>query len=351
MAALVRASYGLEGALARRNPDPDAARAVFAPRTEDTSSEDVFALGHTGTDVIVTGWVYPQHPGQTEAPFSVAHASKPVQRLDGVALGARFAQVSAEGVVQFSAPAAMERVALRWDNAYGGNDAETEALMRRDIAGFGELLDAADVPTYCDDRRNPIGRGMCLLPPESGVRTVPLPSLEWRDRRLDPREWLRVDPDLWCLQLPPCCTDAVPPTWFPRAAAMGLCALPEAYVRRMTEAERAGIDPAYLTDGLATMAQRGPHPSFFRVATAALQWDALRPGEAVRLSGMRPGGAERVVTLPRAPEMGAAGWAAVGRAAVVESDAEAGTMEVLWVAEDPSAGDDHSAGWARWQEG
>ncbi len=351
MAALVRAMYRLEGRSPRRETAPDAARAVFAPRDADSTSEDVYALGHSGTDVIVGGWVYPTQPGQTETPFSVARLGNHVNRLDGVALGARTARVGADGTVRFSAPGPIERVALRWDQAYGGRDAETEALLRRDIVGYADLLDATDVPTLCDDRRNPGGRGFCMMPPETGARTVALPTLEWRDVRLQPKGFLLADPDAWCLQVRPCCTEAVQPVWFPRAGAMGLCELPAAYVRRMTEAERAGIDPAYFADGPATVAIRGPHPSFFRVATAALQWSELLPGEAVRLSGMRPGGAERVVTLPAAPVMGAAGWTSVGRAAVVEIDAEEGTMEVLWVAEDPSGQDDHSAGFARWQEG
>ena len=341
-AALVRATYALEAGAARR---------VEVLPELDTAREDILALGHTGTDVIVRGYVYPAHPGQTEAPFSVARAGHTVNRLDGVALGQRLARVSASGEVSFSAAEVITRVALAWRNAYGGTDAELDASLRREVDGYAALLDATDVPTLCDDARNPDGCGYCVLPPAEGVRSVRLPRIEWRDARLVPERFLVGDPDGWCQQVWPCGTEAVSPGWYPRAAAMGLCELPTELIAEMTAAQRCGLDVDYLTDGLEAVERLGPHPGFYRVAAPALQWSALQPGEAIVLEGLRPGGARLSVTLPPAPTMGAEGWSAVARAAVVELDAEAQTMTVLWVAEDAAAPLTTSEGYARWQEG
>ncbi len=322
-AALVRATYALEAGAARR---------VEVQPELDTAREDILALGHAGTDVIVRGYVYPAHPGQTEAPFSVARAGHPVNRLDGIALGARVAHVSAAGEVRFSLPEVITRVALAWRNAYGGTDAELDASLRREVDGYAALLDATDVPTLCEDARNPDGCGYCVLPPAEGTRTLRLPRIEWRDARLTAEDLLVGDADGWCLQVWPCGTEAVSPGWYPRAAAMGLCELPAELVAEMSAAQRCGIDADDLVDGLEAMERRGAHPAFYRVAPPALQWTSLSPGEAIVLEGLRPGGTRLTVTIPAAPTMGAEGWSAVARAAVVELDAEAQNMTVLWVA-------------------
>jgi hypothetical protein len=296
-----------------------------------------------GTDVVVQGHAqtYGRAAATVETAVAVGRAAKRV-----LALGARRGFVHA-GRVAFAGPDPFDRVALRWENAYGGIDrvAQAEVLGRipersRLRAGlyFPANLDAFGPFAYA---RNPSGVGFLVGDDPARAEGLVLPQLEDPDDRLTPDRLLLDNPFFWPDQPLPAAYDWVHPTWFPRSALFGQAPPFEPEGGPIPEVTR-GLMPADLLrpSVLDLPPSRMPeaiHPDASRAAAPGLRLDPLSGGEPVRLTNIHPARPEFAFVVPEetpAVRFTVRGAIAEARAQRVTLliEPDAGRVTVVWVA-------------------
>jgi hypothetical protein len=250
------------------------------------------------TDVVVQGHAYAPS-GQKSFPAGVAVGNEVKSIL---VLGDRTCGRSSTGKALFSEPAAVEKVPLRYDRAYGGRDAVAERKHGNPLAELAKYLDprlSADGSSPYLYPRNPAGVGYLVEAAPEAVEGLRLPNLEDPQDRLTPERIAAGGTGRWPLQPLPAGFDWMDPGWFPRIAYVGLVPPHDPPERPLAETAR-GFAPAGLLD-----AKPVAEKVDFRAANGAslgLQLPALRGDEecillnlhrdaprlAFRLPGRRP---------------------------------------------------------------
>ncbi|WP_438032033.1 DUF2169 domain-containing protein [Sorangium sp. So ce204] len=240
----------------------------------------------TAASVCATGFVYPAQGQSREATATLRVGDRDATI---VAVGPRVWQRGIGGGLTPSSPLPFDRVAMTWQNAYGGTNDEPARVVELD----GE---EAFVPEHESGYpMNFDGKGFYTDPGQALDR--PLPQLEHPDQRI--RRW-DDHPEPVCF--------APYPLWG------GLRAVHVWHDQKLDLA------------GAGKLASR---------AAPRTTVDALPPGTRIALAGMRPGGAALVFEAPRAP---VAVEIAVGRASerslpaldAVDIDADAAEVRLLW---------------------
>jgi hypothetical protein len=194
-------------------------------------------------DLIVRGHAY-AHEGRPAFHASIRAGRDFVRDL--LVSGDRRCEYGTDGILRFSPPEPVTRVALRWENAYGGMDAVAyrrhgdplEALHRQAQIPFDPRFSGHGYP------RNPLGKGYLTSLDREAVLECQLPNLE------DPACPLRPDRLTWngirAWPLAPqvAATEFLPYGFFPRSAWAALPLMP--YDVRIARPEdffevRAGI--------------------------------------------------------------------------------------------------------------
>ena len=151
--------------------------------------EPEVALCKLATDVVLIGHAYPPTAGTTRVDVGIKVG--PVQKVAAV-FGERF-WVFTKGGIAKSRTAALERLPLTWENAFGGHD-ETRSTPERTVA----------------EPRNLVGTGFGTPLAKVGDR-LRLPNIE------DPKQLVGQYGAL----VPPCGFGFTSPNWQPRASFAG----------------------------------------------------------------------------------------------------------------------------------
>lgn len=236
--------------------------------------------------VCATGFVYPAKP---PAPTAVARLQVGARELTIVAFGPRVWYEGASGKLTPSPPRPFERVAMTWENAYGGYVRAPAFLMTID----GEQTIVPPHIQACP--YNPDGTGFYL--DRDQAREQPLPQLE------NPAELITGYRDQ------------------PKPVCFAPCPLWSGLRSELAIADQK-LDPA----GLERLPSR---------AAPAMTFTDVPPGTPVVLSGMRPGGQPLQFTVPELPldlivVTGAGEQRSQPRLDAVDIDAEATEIRLLY---------------------
>jgi len=237
--------------------------------------------------VCATGFVYPRKGDRARE--AVASLRVGSSEASVTALGTRVWQRSALGGLVPSAPLAFERVAMSWENAYGGLTTEPAAVT--EIDG-----DEAFVPEH--EAGYPLNfDGKGFYTNEARAVDQPLPQLE------DPEVLVRR----WDDRPEPVCF-APYPLWGGMRAQ---------YMMKEKQLDMTGVRK------LGSRA--APRTTF----------DSLEPGTEIALAGMRPGGASLAFRVPPSPvvvevSVGTRAETIVSRLDAIDIDAEAGEVRIVY---------------------
>jgi hypothetical protein len=187
--------------------------------------EPEVALFKTATDVVLIGHAQPPGGGATQVDVGIKVG--PVQKLARV-FGNRFWVWTNQGVAA-SRTGPLERVALTWENAFGGHDLVNSTPARAQV-----------------EARNPVGTGFGKPLTKDGDH-LRLPNIE------DPKELIAE----YGAVVAPCGFGFTSPSWHPRAAFAGTFdetwdqtrkpRLPADFDRRFFTAAAPGlVAPGYL---------------------------------------------------------------------------------------------------------
>jgi hypothetical protein len=287
-------------------------------------------------DLIVLGHA---HTARPQPSFTVGLRVGDFHREIKV-FGDRQLQRHATGGLSFSAPAPVQKVALGWEQAYGGID-----LVGLNEIGdpFLDLSRETETPLGPHQSlfaypRNPFGRGYLIEPSPAAIEACRLPNLEYAWSPVTPENIVRHHYVTWPQAPLPAATGWLGYGMFPRSSHLGLppplyddgTILPEHFYEVQTRLlapvaldPEAGLparlDVAGMSQGSA-MTMRGPvRPGAAVLLTNAhpLQssWAFTLPGETPRLAYRLPG--------QRAEELGAE-----IRCLIIEPDED--RVTVLW---------------------
>ena len=247
------------------------------------------------TDVVLKGHAYP-HGSQTSFKVSlrVGRVSKTIQ-----VFGDRTCHLTTTGRLLFSPEAPIEKVPLRYDFAYGGEDVAAtakhgnpfEALQRYLVAPLSGLR-----PSLYSYPRNLAGRGFLLEATPAAVEQLRLPNLEDPVDLLTPERLVCGRLERWP-ELPlPQAMDWVSLGWFPRLAYCGFIPDHDEPSRPIAEVARgyapAGIlGPKLITNKIDFRAASG--------ASLGLQLPFLAGGEEFELTNLHPAAPRLSFRLPR----------------------------------------------------
>ncbi len=226
------------------------------------------------TDVVIKGHAYSYTPiGQFEVSIRIGGQTKKI-----AVFGDRSCGRSHSGQIEISTPQPIDKVPLRYDQAYGGRDAVAEARLGNPLEALESILpEMVDISLASPFiyPRNRCGMGYLIEATPDAIEQLRLPHLE------DPLDLLSPDrievghPAKW-LDMPlPQATDWVDLSWFPRIAYTGLLPdfeppqqvirevlrehapsdileekpLHEKFSGRMTNGASLGLQVPYLTGG------------------------------------------------------------------------------------------------------
>lgn len=299
----------------------------------------------TVADLVVRGHAWPLGAG---ASFEAAIRSDGGFARALRVRGERGVERDAHGALRFTPAEAVERVALRWGNAFGGLDAVAyrthgdplEEVHRRAELPFDPRFGGHGYP------RNPVGTGYVtqLLP--GTLEACRLPLLEEPGEELTPETLVQPGVRAWPRSPRPACTELLPYAFFPRSTMLGFPPMvyDPALVKPDDIAEvRAGLltadavrpgDPTARTPTLAAAQQSALGMRCARVAAGEVfeldhlhprhrQWRVALPGECPRVVLRHPG---------REPDE----LAAEIQTVVFEPDLD--RVTVVWVAKQPYGG-------------
>jgi hypothetical protein len=299
LAVLVKATYVLlaDGrVLESREQLPLTDALVRDPDDERLLADDTDLYPHKlATDVVLKGHAYAASPRPT---FDVALRVSTASKLIHV-VGDRRCTLSRAGRIVFSAPEPVTKVPLRYDRAYGGEDAAATAKHGNPYDELARFLgpELANLkPSYWSYPRNPAGRGFLVEGTAEAVEQLVLPNLE------DPLDPLRPD-RLVCGQLGhwpgmplPQALGWVDVGWFPRLAYFGFVPEHEPPERPIAEVAR-GYAPADILQSKPIVEKFD-----FRCANGAalgLQLPYLVGGEEIELANLHPEAARVLFRLPK----------------------------------------------------
>ena len=263
---------------------PEQRPLILEPATQ-LPNDAVFSKEVVG--VCATGFVYPakgEHAREAFAGLRVGSVETHV-----VAFGTRVWRRGAFGGVTPSAPLPFDRVAMTWENAYGGMTNEAARVVEMD----GE---EAFVPEY--ESGFPLNfDGKGFYTDESRAVDQPLPQLE------DPKKLVRR----WDERPDPVCF-APYPLWGGMRAE---------FMVKDKQIDMSGV------------------PKLGSRAAPRTTFDEIAPGTEIILGGMRPRGEVLIFTTPHSPtrvvlRVGASSEILVPRLDGIEIDAEAREVRLVY---------------------
>lgn len=262
-----------------------AQRPLLLDSRDKVPNDVMFAKEAVG--VCATGFVYPRKGDQAREAMASLRVGSSEANI--VAFGMRVWQRGALGGLVPSAPLAFDRVAMSWENAYGG--ATTEPAAVTEIDG-----DEAFVPEH--QAAYPLNfDGKGFYTDETHALNQPLPQLE------DPETLVRR----WDDRPEPVCF-APYPLW-------------------------GGMRAQYMVKGeqfdMAGLRKLGSR------AAPRTTFDGLAAGTEIVLAGMRPGGATLAFAVPRSPavvamSVGTRAEMIVPRIDAIDIDAEAAEVRLVY---------------------
>jgi hypothetical protein len=288
LAVLAKATYRIvaDGRLALADKQLPLNEGIVRDRELRLVQADTDLYPHKqATDVVLKGHAY--SGGKPCPTFRVSLRVSTVSKSIDV-IGDRSCHLSAAGRLSFSAPAPLEKLPLRYDYAYGGEDkaaaarhGDPYAQLRRHLPP--ELAGAS--PQYYAYPRNPAGRGYLLEPTSAALEVLRLPNLEDPLDPVTPERLVVGTVDRWPELPVPQGMDWVSLSWFPRVAYCGFVP-PHAPPRRPIAEVQRGEAPADiltakpLADKFDARAANG--------ASLGLQVPYLKGGEELELLNLHP---------------------------------------------------------------
>jgi hypothetical protein len=275
------------------NYDPDAPPSSVSPPCWDS---DLLAF-KPATDVIVQGHAYAY--GQRTMVDTELRVGK-LLRVVRV-FGERHCE-GLNGKLRFSSPQPFEKMALRYDHAYGGYDA---TAMARHLNPVLKSL-AAREPKWRLDRntrfhypRNPSGVGYLIESDTESVARTRLPNLEFPSDPVTPERLALRDTRAWLGAPLPAGFDWYDPGWFPRLAFLGLRADYALPVEPIPEVARGWVPPDLLAKP-SCIAQAWD-TRFFQAASPGLSFTGFDFEAEFTLRNLFPDASEARVCLPGKP--------------------------------------------------
>jgi hypothetical protein len=303
----------------------------------------------SGTDIIVRAHARPAS--------AVSSASVGVTVGDRThaadVLGDRVVDV-VQGKLVFSPPKLFESMPLRWELAYGGDDAAHFAwlsaqasshltpVQRRKLSAVADIANRGVPPLIYP--RNRVGLGYCINYPGQQVAGRALPNIEFPTDRLTPERLVCPSPEHWPQQPVPACFDFMDVFTYPRTAMMALPPAARGEPDSFAEV-RSGQVPRGFARGNILLSEKEQipgliHPDLSRCAPIGLRFDFLRGDETIRLSGMDPRHPDLDVPLPRQRVQFSIPVQdrfveAYGELAQIFVDVDKGVLTLIWVARTP----------------
>lgn len=276
--------------------NPGAYEQVDAPLISPPAWDCDFLPFKPGTDVVVQGHAYSYNPSATfvDAEILLPNGESRVIR----AYGDRRLEWRGDRL-EFTPPAAFEKMPLRFDHAYGGFDASIEqretdwVLDRKEGTEGGASWYSAGRRYY---PRNPCGAGFCESLSRENYGSVRVPNLEYPVDPITPERLAVGSAENWLGAPLPAAFDWYAPDWFPRIAYLGLTpehSIPADGIREITLGWAA---PNLLE--LRSLLHFGYHDTFQHGASPALIQRRLEPGCAFLLRNLFPEQSEQRVQLP-----------------------------------------------------
>lgn len=245
------------------------------------------------TDIVVKGHAYARGKAWCDIVVRIGGAEKVVR-----VIGDRRCTLDASGRLVFSSPAPFDRIALRYDRAYGGWDAVAEAKYGNPTDDLRSVLApelrAAHASPYTYPR-NPAGVGYLIEGTPAAVDAVQLPNLEDPADPLSPDRLLVGNARRWPTMPLPQSVDWVDLGWFPRIAYFGV--VPD---HEPTGAPIAEVSRGFAPDDILVQTPLAEKFSF-RCANGGslgLQTEFLRGDEYVELINVHPTRPRVVFQLP-----------------------------------------------------
>jgi hypothetical protein len=269
-------------------PDPDDPRLL---------ADDTDLYPHKlATDVVLKGHAYAPGP---RPKFGVALRVEAASKIVQV-VGDRRCTLTRAGGIVFSPPEPVTKVPLRYDRAYGGEDAAATAKHGNPYEELARYLApelAALRPSYWSYPRNPAGRGFLVEGTAEAVERVELPNLEDPLDPLTPERLVCGRLERWPRMPLPQAMAWVSGGWFPRLAYFGFVPEHEPPEQPIAEVVRGHapadiLEDKPIVDKLDFRATNG--------ASLGLQLPYLQGGEEIELSNLHPSAARVAFRLPKA---------------------------------------------------
>ena len=283
------------------------------PQSATIQHESELTPNKLGTDVVLIGNVYapqrkPTH--QMSVEVSVAGKSKSLR-----VIGNRFALHVPNGCPRFSEPAPFTEMELRYENAYGGKDDQSDKSL----------------PFWYP--RNDKGKGVVLGDTREVVEGLSLPNIESKDDLLTPERLVIGDPRRWPQQPLPQGFGWRQKTWFPRCALIGACP-PFLDVGVVTVEERLGLLPKDYVS-LARQFRLAPNlSSFGNGASLGMTFPFLQGNEPIKINGLTPDGLMEFALPGEFPDIsidtGKGQEGLQARLFSVSISPDQGSMDMIW---------------------
>jgi hypothetical protein len=275
--------------------DSEVYEQVEAPLVSPTRQDnDCFAFKQA-TDVIVQGSAYAYKNACTSMVVTVKF--RDIERQIRV-FGDRCCDWNYDKRLRFTDPEPFERMPLRYDRAYGGQD--KVALKRYGdpvVETMGSVrpewnLEANSPYHYL---RNPSGMGYIVQLDKESTENLQVPNLEFLFDPVTPERIAVSEPDKWMNGPLPACFDWCDQSWFPRIAYLGV--LPSFPVeQKPLEIAQGWSEPDLLSS--ASILDLNFRPEFLQGASAGLAVKGVRPNEMFFFENLFPQFPEVTVQLP-----------------------------------------------------
>jgi hypothetical protein len=266
------------------------------PEAPGVLADDTDLYPHKlATDVVLKGHAYaPGHRTGFRAALRVNAVRKQID-----VVGDRRCTLR-HGRILFSSPEPVTKVPLRYDRAYGGEDAAATAKHGNPFEELARYLGpelATIRPSFWAYPRNPAGRGFLVEPTPEAVEQVLLPNLEDPLDPLTPERLACGSLERWPGMPLPQAMGWVNLGWFPRLAYFGFVPEHAPLDQPLAEVARGHAPADILVDKPLT------EKFDFRCANGGslgLQLPYLVGGEEIELTHLHPQAGRVVFRLPTA---------------------------------------------------
>jgi|SRR5262245_12692787 len=239
------------------------------PMNSPVKLESDFVPFKIATDVVVNSTAYAPHGQPTES--FVASVEVEAVRKDILVIGDRVCRFRDGGLPDFSDPAPLTSLEIRYDRAYGGIDIYSDPKLP------------------CPYGRNPLGRGFVIANTKRAVDNLELPNLEDPGDLLTPERLCLGHFVHWERQPMPQGFGWFPKHWRPRGELAGVMPADRAIEQQLRQAYALLVPPdqreMYAQTQLPDM-----NFQFFNGASPGLIVPFLSGGELVQLTNLTPDG-------------------------------------------------------------